>query len=119
MKHVKKELTCTVAGCGNESVALVPCVVIPGETDPVAIATATAEPACDEHVDFLWNHYSVFGALVLLNYVAGRDNSERTRIALQQIAAVLSTHDHPDSKTKAGLISASVTDGMVLQVREN
>lgn len=116
MEPVEEDLTCVAAGCGTESVALAPCVVIPDETDAVAIATAPMVQACGEHVDVLWERHVEFGVPLLMRYVAGADSSERTRIALQEFAAVLSIHDNPRSKATAGLISAAVTDGMVLQL---
>ncbi|WP_165788222.1 hypothetical protein [Arthrobacter glacialis] len=51
----------------------------------------------------------------MTNFDPDSEDSETARIAVQQFAAVLSTHDHPLSKTKAGLITAVVTDGMVMQ----
>ncbi len=118
LEHIEEELTCAVAGCGTGSVARVPVVVRPDETDPQAIAEAPTEPVCSEHVDLLWNLYGAFGAKTLLEFVASDDKSESTRAALQKIATALSTHSHPDSKAKAGLISATVIDGLVLQVGE-
>lgn len=116
MEHVEEDLTCTFASCVTESVALAPCVVIPDETDAVAIATAPMVQSCGDHVDVLWDRHIGFGVQLLMKYVAGTDSSERTRIALQEFAAVLSIHDNPRSKATAGLISAAVTDGMVLQL---
>ncbi|POH75176.1 hypothetical protein CVS27_00760 [Arthrobacter glacialis] len=59
--------------------------------------------------------YSASRAQAMTNFDPDSEDSETARIAVQQFAAVLSTHDHPLSKTKAGLITAVVTDGMVMQ----